>query len=76
MAAVAISIAIVGGGFSKVTLASALHGVGHLEARIFGSALEFSERSAAVGLSGNALQHILPAARERPSPKRARCPLI
>ncbi|KAI0837899.1 FAD/NAD(P)-binding domain-containing protein [Hypoxylon sp. FL0890] len=67
MAEAPIRIAIVGGGFAGATLANALLGASHLEVHIFESAPEFSERGAAVGLSGNArlaLQHILPAARE------------
>ncbi|KAI1417355.1 FAD/NAD(P)-binding domain-containing protein [Hypoxylon sp. FL1857] len=67
MAVPSIRIAIVGGGFAGATLANGLLGLDHLETHVFESAPEFSERGAAVGLSGNALialQHVLPAARE------------
>ena len=49
-----LRIAITGGGLAGATLAHALIKHSHLDVRLYESASEFSERGAAVGLSGNA----------------------
>lgn len=58
-------LAIIGGGLAGVTLGNALIRHEHIEFHIYESALEFSERGAAVGLAINAqraLHRILPQA--------------
>ncbi|KAH9890776.1 salicylate hydroxylase [Xylariomycetidae sp. FL2044] len=67
MAAERLQIAIIGGGLAGAVLANALVQIPHLHINVFESAPQFSERGAAVGLGRNAqqaLQHIIPAARE------------
>lgn len=62
-----IRVAIIGGGLAGAALANALIQFTHIDLHLYESAPEFSERGAAVGLSGNALEalrHILPSSRE------------
>lgn len=49
-----IKIAIIGGGLAGATIANALLHHPHLDAHIYESAPEFSERGAAVGLADDA----------------------
>ncbi len=67
MANCRIRIAIIGGGLGGAALANALMRLSHLDVHVYESSPEFSERGAAVGLSGNAkeaLEHILPSAKD------------
>ncbi|KAI1778548.1 salicylate hydroxylase [Hypoxylon cercidicola] len=60
-----LKLAIIGGGLAGVTLGNALIQHQHIEFHIYESALEFSERGAAVGLATNAqraLYRVLPQA--------------
>ncbi len=62
-----LRIPITGGGLAGAALANALFDQPHLDIHIFGSAPEFSERGAAVGLAVNAqraLAEIIPSANE------------
>lgn len=62
-----LRVAIIGGGLAGVTLANALVQTPHLDVQVYESAPEFSERGAAIGLSGNALaalKHVVPSADE------------
>ncbi|KAK5988398.1 6-methylsalicylic acid decarboxylase atA [Cladobotryum mycophilum] len=62
-----LRIAIIGGGIGGITLANGLVRIPHLDIHVFESKPDFSERGAAVGLSGNAmraLEHLLPSVTE------------
>ncbi|KJZ76357.1 hypothetical protein HIM_04086 [Hirsutella minnesotensis 3608] len=62
-----IRIAIVGGGIAGAAVANGLVNTPHLEVRVYESALEFSERGAAVGLSAwaqRALACLIPSSQE------------
>lgn len=57
-----IKIAVIGGGLAGATIANALLQHAHLEVHVYESAPEFSERGAAIGLSGDsqrALQQVV-----------------
>ncbi|KAF3765288.1 FAD/NAD(P)-binding domain-containing protein [Cryphonectria parasitica EP155] len=49
-----IKIAVIGGGLAGASIANALLRYAHLEVHVYESAPEFSERGAAIGLSGDA----------------------
>jgi salicylate hydroxylase len=48
-----IKVAVIGGGLAGATLMNALLKHSHIDAEIFESAIEFSERGAAVGIAHN-----------------------
>lgn len=62
-----LRVAIVGGGLAGAALANALANANHIDMHVYESDPEFSERGAAVALSGNtrrALDVIFPSAND------------